>query len=183
MRPLLLRPALLDSGASSDFSGVDVVISAKSETVWKRRPGLVGLYCLTPIAFLSADSRSHASPYTENPSSLRGSDCRRCAAGRLGTCDSGCHASGCIHLSPDATENYTQKTLCIKNRFFRHNLRTIRRAFQTAERATKNASDKDKALSLANDYEGWPTGAVSCSMKPTRTDYCRSASCSTFTTA
>jgi hypothetical protein len=30
-------------GASSDFSGVVLVISEKSETVWNRRPGLVGL--------------------------------------------------------------------------------------------------------------------------------------------
>ena len=33
----------LGLGSSSDFSGVVVVSSAKSETVWKRRPGLVGL--------------------------------------------------------------------------------------------------------------------------------------------
>ena len=53
MRPLLLRPALFGFGASSDFSGLSVVISAKSETVWKRRPGLVGLYCLTPMTLFS----------------------------------------------------------------------------------------------------------------------------------
>ena len=46
---MLLRPAFLGSGASSDFSGFVQVISAKSETVWKRRPALVGLYCLIPI--------------------------------------------------------------------------------------------------------------------------------------
>jgi hypothetical protein len=30
-------------GASNDFSGRSRVISVKSETVWNRRPGLVGL--------------------------------------------------------------------------------------------------------------------------------------------
>src|SRR6185437_2869021 len=43
LRPWLLRPPLCGFGASSDFSGRSRVISEKSETVWKRRPGLVGL--------------------------------------------------------------------------------------------------------------------------------------------
>src|ERR1700691_2642973 len=43
LRPWLLRPPELGLGASSDFSGRSRVISEKSETVWKRRPGLVGL--------------------------------------------------------------------------------------------------------------------------------------------
>ena len=49
MRPLLLRPALLGRGSRRDFSGLSAVISAKSETVWKRLPALVGLRCLTAI--------------------------------------------------------------------------------------------------------------------------------------
>ncbi len=44
MRPLLLRPPFFDSGASNVFSGSSLVISAKSDTVMKRRPGDVGLY-------------------------------------------------------------------------------------------------------------------------------------------
>ena len=36
-------------GLSSDFSGLSRVISAKSETVWNRRPGLVGLRLRTGI--------------------------------------------------------------------------------------------------------------------------------------
>ena len=49
MRPLLLRPAFLGRGSRRDFSGVVQVISAKSETVWKRLPALVGLRCLTAV--------------------------------------------------------------------------------------------------------------------------------------
>ena len=47
MRPLLLRPALRGSGASSVFSGSVLVISEKSDTDMKRRPGEVGLYLRT----------------------------------------------------------------------------------------------------------------------------------------
>src|SRR3954452_12862649 len=43
LRPYELRPPVRGLGASSDFSGLSLVISEKSETVWKRRPGLVGL--------------------------------------------------------------------------------------------------------------------------------------------
>jgi hypothetical protein len=39
-----LRPPVLESGRSSDFSGVERVISAKSETDEPRRPGVLGLY-------------------------------------------------------------------------------------------------------------------------------------------
>src|SRR5438045_3207852 len=42
-RPLLLRPPVWCLGPMSDFSGVVLVTSEKSETVWNRRPGLVGL--------------------------------------------------------------------------------------------------------------------------------------------
>ena len=38
-----LRPPLLLSGLTSDFSGVVLVISPNVELVWKRRPALVGL--------------------------------------------------------------------------------------------------------------------------------------------
>src|SRR5690606_17865029 len=44
MRPCPLRPPLLVSGRTSDFSGVDRVISSKSETDDPRRPGVVGLH-------------------------------------------------------------------------------------------------------------------------------------------
>src|SRR5919204_945040 len=43
LRPLTLRPPDFFRPSVSDFSGVDFVISAKSEYVTKRRPGLVGL--------------------------------------------------------------------------------------------------------------------------------------------
>ena len=43
IRPLTLRPPFLVSFSVSAFSGFDFVTSAKSETVMKRRPGLVGL--------------------------------------------------------------------------------------------------------------------------------------------
>src|SRR5690606_10034242 len=44
IRPVLLRPPLLLSGRTSDFSGCDRVISTKSATLEPRRPGVVGLY-------------------------------------------------------------------------------------------------------------------------------------------
>jgi len=43
MRPRLLRPPDLRSGAVSEGSGASLVISLKSGPVWKRRPGDVGL--------------------------------------------------------------------------------------------------------------------------------------------
>src|SRR3954447_15122842 len=49
MRPALLRPPLLCRGRTSDFSGSDRVISAKSATEEPRRPGVVGLYLRMPI--------------------------------------------------------------------------------------------------------------------------------------
>ena len=49
MRPLLLRPPFFVSFSVSAFSGVDFVTSAKSETVMKRRPGVVGLNRRTGI--------------------------------------------------------------------------------------------------------------------------------------
>jgi hypothetical protein len=50
MRPSVLRPPVLDFLAISDFSGFESVISAKSETVWNRRPGEVGLRLFTAIS-------------------------------------------------------------------------------------------------------------------------------------
>src|SRR6186997_1393955 len=50
MRPALLRPPLLVSGRTSDFSGVDLVISTKSATLDPRRPGVVGLYLRIPMS-------------------------------------------------------------------------------------------------------------------------------------
>src|ERR1700712_1983177 len=60
MRPALLRPPVFGSGRSSDFSGVERVISAKSATDEPRRPGVVGLYLRIAILFslrALADSR------------------------------------------------------------------------------------------------------------------------------
>src|ERR1700682_3152281 len=44
IRPWALRPPRPCSGRTSDFSGVERVISAKSDTLAPRRPGVVGLY-------------------------------------------------------------------------------------------------------------------------------------------
>src|SRR3954465_12211851 len=49
MRPALLRPPLLVSGRTSDFSGSERVTSTKSATLEPRRPGVVGLYLRMPI--------------------------------------------------------------------------------------------------------------------------------------
>src|SRR5438093_1077500 len=46
MRPWLLRPAWRRKGATSDFSGLERVISSKLCPLAPRRPGEVGLYCL-----------------------------------------------------------------------------------------------------------------------------------------
>src|SRR5277367_5455423 len=50
MRPCALRPPVPCSGRTSDFSGVERVISAKSETLDPRRPGVVGLYLRIAMA-------------------------------------------------------------------------------------------------------------------------------------
>src|SRR3954452_1270643 len=50
LRPWLLRPPEAGRGSSSARSGVVLVISEKSETVWNRRPGLVGLRLRRGIA-------------------------------------------------------------------------------------------------------------------------------------
>src|ERR1700759_1220214 len=56
--PELLRPPLLCSGRTSDFSGVSRVISAKSATEAPRRPGVVGLYLRIAIS-ASANLSEH----------------------------------------------------------------------------------------------------------------------------
>src|SRR5919106_3500229 len=53
LRPWALRPPDFGFGPTSDFSGFFLVTSAKSDTVWKRRPGLVGLRARIPIATTS----------------------------------------------------------------------------------------------------------------------------------
>ena len=45
-------------GPTSDFSGVVLVISEKSETVWKRRPAEVGLRLRRAIVCLALSSRT-----------------------------------------------------------------------------------------------------------------------------
>src|SRR5690625_917575 len=64
MRPVLLRPPLLVSGRTSDFSGCVRVISTKSATLEPRRPGVVGLYLriamgLDPQSLQCAASAGH----------------------------------------------------------------------------------------------------------------------------
>ncbi|CAB4676781.1 unannotated protein [freshwater metagenome] len=59
MRPLLLRPPFFGNGRTSDFSGVERVISTKSATDEPRRPGVVGLYLRIPMSVpLVIDGRS-----------------------------------------------------------------------------------------------------------------------------
>ena len=50
MRPVLLRPPFLLSGASKLFSGFDSVICSNVETERCRCPGVTGLSFLIPIA-------------------------------------------------------------------------------------------------------------------------------------
>jgi hypothetical protein len=50
IRPLLFRPPRFLTGSTRLFSGSDLVTSAKSETVMKRRPGLVGLNFLVGMS-------------------------------------------------------------------------------------------------------------------------------------
>src|SRR5919106_4442738 len=68
-RPCTLRPPLLCSGRISDFSGVERVISAKSETLEPRRPGVVGLYLRMPICVVSPSARP-AAEHVDRPAFL-----------------------------------------------------------------------------------------------------------------
>src|SRR6478609_5985782 len=65
MRPALLRPPVLVSGRTSDFSGVERVISTKSATDEPRRPGVVGLYLRIPM-FVCPYSSSISGARTED---------------------------------------------------------------------------------------------------------------------
>src|SRR6476469_7709529 len=56
MRPELLRPPVLASGRTSDFSGAERVISTKSATLAPRRPGVVGLYLRIPMGNVLSSS-------------------------------------------------------------------------------------------------------------------------------
>src|SRR4051812_19744464 len=60
IRPCALRPPVFGLGPSSDFSGRDLVTSAKSDTVWKRRPGLVGLRARMPMTSSALEQRDLA---------------------------------------------------------------------------------------------------------------------------
>src|SRR5919112_3971526 len=64
-----LWPPLLCSGRISDFSGVERVISAKSETLDPRRPGVVGLYLRMPICVVSPSARP-AAEHVDRPALL-----------------------------------------------------------------------------------------------------------------
>src|SRR5215216_2770752 len=72
--PWALRPPLFVSGRSSDFSGSDRVISAKSDTLEPRRPGVVGLYLRIPI--LVSPSARRATEHVDRPALLRERDDR-----------------------------------------------------------------------------------------------------------
>src|SRR6516165_11277497 len=56
MRPCAFRPPCPCSGRTSDFSGSDRVISAKSATLAPRRPGVVGLYLRIAMSVISSRS-------------------------------------------------------------------------------------------------------------------------------
>src|SRR6478752_2577306 len=58
-RPVELRPPVLCSGRTRDFSGVVRVTSAKSATLAPRRPGVVGLYLRIPMSQLSPSGAEH----------------------------------------------------------------------------------------------------------------------------
>jgi hypothetical protein len=51
IRPLLFRPPVFFSGSVRLFSGFVFVTSSNEETDMKRRPGLVGLYFFSAMAF------------------------------------------------------------------------------------------------------------------------------------
>src|SRR3954447_800441 len=72
--PWTLRPPLECSGRISDFSGVERVISAKSDTLEPRRPGVVGLYLRIPI--LVSPSARRATEHVDRPALLRERDDR-----------------------------------------------------------------------------------------------------------
>src|SRR3954447_13462751 len=72
--PWTLRPPLECSGRTSDFSGVERVISAKSDTLEPRRPGVVGLYLRIPI--LVSPSARRATEHVDRPALLRERDDR-----------------------------------------------------------------------------------------------------------
>ena len=57
MRPRLLRPPLFLFDSIRDFSGRDLVISSKDETVLKRNPGVIGRKDLTAISMLPQTSQ------------------------------------------------------------------------------------------------------------------------------
>src|SRR5256885_7346501 len=52
MWPLLLRPPVPRRGSTSDFSGVVLVISPKSDTERNRVAGVTGLNCRMPMSAL-----------------------------------------------------------------------------------------------------------------------------------
>ena len=52
--PWLFLPACFGSGANNDFSGLLVVISAKSNEVMLRRPLVIALYTLIAICHFSS---------------------------------------------------------------------------------------------------------------------------------
>src|SRR5689334_24004266 len=82
IRPCALRPPLPCSGRTSDFSGWSRVISAKSETLAPRRPGVVGLYLRIAITLVSQLlSLGRCSEQVDRLAAL--SQCDDCALGAL----------------------------------------------------------------------------------------------------
>src|SRR4051794_19145698 len=66
IRPALLRPPLLLSGRTSDFSGVVRVTSTKSATEEPRRPGVVGLYLRIAMSVVSLPTPSRSGARAED---------------------------------------------------------------------------------------------------------------------
>src|SRR5690606_35478806 len=58
IRPWTFRPPFLGSGRTSDFSGSERVISAKSAAVAPRPPGVVGLYLRLAMSYIPSAHRA-----------------------------------------------------------------------------------------------------------------------------
>src|SRR5215218_999058 len=95
LRPWLLRPPVRDFLASSDFSGVVRVTSAKSETVWNRRPGLVGLRLRSAISTCLEDLDLALGEGDDGPLGVGQLDLDRALASPLGLA----LAVGGVHLA------------------------------------------------------------------------------------
>ena len=91
MRPYELRPPVFGFGFVSDFSGFVFVISAKSDDVWNRRPGLVGLRLRMGISSAPEDVDAFlaGSEGDDRPLLARAVRCTRRCAGCASACPCG----------------------------------------------------------------------------------------------